>query len=337
MSLYSQGGSNLQFSNNNQCCKLFEPGALLIKLFFTLLLIFAPCACSSHLDDAPGQFSTMTARNSPPRSVAILPFENRTDDEDIEHLVREGFYSQLCPKRFKDVELSIVDERLAAVNASQYESFRTIEVQELGRLLDCDALVYGAVTKCKRLFVGIYSQMCVGLSITVYDTRSGERVWADDEVTCFHEGGVPLGLLDIPMATVRSGMNMRKIVKVRAVDELCRILTARIPEIGEESGTASLQAVFELQVGAFLEKPRAVEMLVGLRQEGYPAFIRRHQEGSSNWHRVIIGPYERRDEAGEILEQVRASTAPDAFVRDISVSTAGQVTVERLEGGSQAP
>ncbi len=272
--------------------------------------------CSTHLSETPGDFQTQAARSCPPESVALLPFENLTECPGIENLVREGFYSHLSPKTYGDIELAEVDARLKSVNATDHEAMLSIEVQEMGRLLHCDAIVYGSVTKCTKMFVGIFSQVCIAASLEVYDTRTGEKIWADQETACSQDGGVPLGLLGIPMTAVRSGMNLREVVKVRVVDDLCRTLAARAPKPGRIQVLVEEDS-FELQVGAFREQKGALDTVSSLQKKGFSPYMRKNNNQEVIWFKVLLGPYESRKEAESALEKVRATAAQDAFIRNI--------------------
>jgi hypothetical protein len=110
-----------------------------------------------------------------------------------------------------------------------HEKLSDVSVKRLGRILRCDAVVVGEVTEFQRLYAGIYSQMAVGAAITVWDTRTGEKIWSDEHVTRSHEGGIPLAITDLAMIGVRSGMNLTESEKIKTVDELSRHFTNRIP------------------------------------------------------------------------------------------------------------
>jgi hypothetical protein len=105
-------------------------------------------------------------------------------------------------------------------------------VKRLGRLLKCEAVVFGEVTEYKRLYAGIYSQMAVGAAVEMWDTRTGRKIWSGKHVARKHEGGLPLTLTDIPMIGIRSGMNLTEASQIQAVDDLSRQLTGRIPVPG---------------------------------------------------------------------------------------------------------
>lgn len=167
-----------------------------------------------------------------PKSVAILPFTNQTDQPGIENFVRATFYSHMSPYPYRDIELRVIDRILQRNKLFDTEKLRKVKVKKIGRLLKCEAVVFGDVTEYKRLYAGIYSQMAVGVSVEMWDTRTGRKIWSDKQVTRKHEGGIPLTLTDIPMIGIRSGMNLTETARVQTVDELSRQLTGRIPVPG---------------------------------------------------------------------------------------------------------
>jgi hypothetical protein len=164
-----------------------------------------------------------------PESFAILPFKNETRIDGIETFVRQTLYSHMSVLPYKDVELSLVDEKLKACGFLGYERVEDIPLDELGYLLGVDAVVFGELTEFQKVFMGIYSQMAVAVKISIWDTRSGLKVWEDECVSRNHEGGLPLGFFDLPLILVRSGYHLRETSKVRAVDDVSRQLASRIP------------------------------------------------------------------------------------------------------------
>jgi hypothetical protein len=187
--------------------------------------------CGSHLGlvkDNDDEAQRIIVRN-PPKSIAILPFANQTESEDLHEFVRITFYSHLCAQPYKDIELHEVDRKLRNHNLTYTHNLSQETARRLGRILGCDAIVVGRVTEYQRLYAGLYSQMAVGASIAIWDTRSGKRIWSDAHVSRQHEGGIPLALTDIAMIGIRSGMNLTESEKVKTVDELSRYLTSRVP------------------------------------------------------------------------------------------------------------
>jgi len=286
------------------------------RIVLTACLMAYLSACAREPVISGQGLGWAVARGDPPRKVAVLPFSDRSHTEGLANLVRTSFYSRLSALTFIDLELFQVDDLLKAHGLVTNERISQTPVKELGRILGADAIIFGEVTEFDRVFAGLYSQLSVGAAITIYDTRSGEKLWADSHVSRFHEGALPFDILSIPLITMRSGFNLRETVKVRVVDELCRELIVRIPAPpGAVAGNPE-QGVYayEVQAGAFLDENRAREFSETLRGKGFPAaFIRRHRNGLELWHRVILGPYLDREEAQQVLEKIHLELSADAY------------------------
>jgi len=195
------------------------------------MICFLPLlGCASSPPVANQQLPCPVFENSDSISIAVLPFLDKTGSEDMAKLVRDAFYCQLSVRRYRDIELHVVDRILEAHNLSDPDVLYNLPIKELTRILDSDALVLGNITTYQKLFFGVYSQMAVGATITIWDTRSGQMVWSDQHIVRLHEGGVPFSLIEIPFISFRSGYNLRERVKMRAVDELSRYLIGRIPD-----------------------------------------------------------------------------------------------------------
>ncbi len=208
-----------------------ESFGLMLKWMLLLICLMILCSCGAKIpfvkdNDEPDEKVIL---KNPPKSIAILPFGNKTEVEDLDEFVRETFYSHLAPQPYKDIELHEVDRTLNRYNLINYEKFKHVSAKRLGRILRCDAVVIGEVTEFQRVYAGVYSQMAVGASISIWDTRSGKKLWADEHVTRHHEGGIPLAITDLAMISIRSGLNLQDSEKVKTVDELSRHLISRLP------------------------------------------------------------------------------------------------------------
>ena len=198
--------------------------AVLFSLFFL-------CGCGAKLPfikDSEEDAQRVILKN-PPKSIAILPFGNQTDSEDISQIVRTTLYSHMSAHPYKDIELHEIDRKLRRHDLMEYDKFCDVSAKRLGRILRCDAVVVGKVTEFQKVYAGIYSQMAVGASITVWDTRTGEKIWSDEHVTRNHEGGIPLAITDFAMIGFRSGMNLTESEKIATIDELSRHFSSRVP------------------------------------------------------------------------------------------------------------
>ena len=238
-----------------------------------------------------------------PRSVAVLPFTDLTGTPEIAEITRVEFYGHLSTLPFDDVELHVIDDTLRRRRMAGPGTLSRISVRRLGRILKCDAVVFGSVYEFQRVFAGLYSSMNVGVSIQIWDTRTADIVWSDRYTARIHEGGLPLSVIDLPMITLRSGLNLGDTVKRHAVDEACRHLVRRIPLPRGDARKTS--GAYTLQVGAFESEARAASLKNRFAGSGFPAFIRRSDDGRGRWHRVLLGPYRGPETALEVQRNLR--------------------------------
>ena len=202
-----------------------------VRWIIPLICLMILCSCGVQLPfikDSDASNKRVMLKN-PPKSIAILPFGNKTEVEDIDDFVRTTFYSHLTPHPYRDIELHEVDRKLKRYNLINYDKLCNVSAKRLGRILRCDAVVIGEVTEFQRVYAGIYSQMAIGASISIWDTRTGKKLWSDEHVTRHHEGGIPLAITDIAMISIRSGLNLTDAEKIKTVDELSRHLISRVP------------------------------------------------------------------------------------------------------------
>lgn len=247
-----------------------------------------------------------------PRSVAVLPFTDLTGTPGLAESMRVEFYAHMSILPFEDVELHVIDEALRRQRLDRPEAISRTPVKALGRILGCDAVILGNVYEFQRIFAGFYSSMNIGLSLQVWDTRTAEVVWSDRYTARIHDGGLPLTFFDVPMITLRSGLNLRDTVKLHAIDEACRYLVHRIPTPTSVVSTPS--AAYLLQVGAFSDRDRAAAVKVRFRQDGFPAFIRQSSDARGMWHRVLLGPYRSMEAAIEVQQKLRETYRTESLI-----------------------
>lgn len=164
-----------------------------------------------------------------PRTVAVLPFYNQARSKEGSDAVRKGFYNHFSSLPFKDMELYRVDAQLRKADLTEPDVIFKKSPQELGKILDVDAVVYGEISDFDKLFAVVYSQVSVGAEIKMYDTKTGNPLWRGKHTARIHEGGVstnPVGLIATVIATA---MNVRDVQLLRACDDLFRDMVKTIP------------------------------------------------------------------------------------------------------------
>ena len=205
---------------------LFHPN---FKQLLMLIGFFSLIGCATTPPSFNQEVVRATFESYEPLSLAVLPFMDNTDSKGLANLVRRAFYGHLSVQPYRDIELHLIDQKLSEHNLTDPKVLYTMPITELGRMLECDAVVLGEITIYQKLFFGVYSQLAVGAAISIWDTRSGQMIWHDRHVARFHDGGIPFSLLEIPFLSFRSGWNLRERVTIRTVDDLTHHLVNRIP------------------------------------------------------------------------------------------------------------
>ncbi len=261
------------------------------------------CAEKKSLHTSYQDMALAVARGDPPKSIALLPFGNSTTTRELEVLVRNSLYGHLSVKSYRDVEIAFIDEVLKKNNLD-HAALISMPIDRLGDMLGCDAVVFGEVVDFQRVYAGVYSQMRIAAKITIWDTRTSRQIWTDSQEVTYHEGGIPLNILFIPLLTLRTGMNIRESVKMRAIDDLARKLSNNIPATSLNNGKPlKRNEIFEVFVGNYESKKQATKILKKVRDHGFPGFLRKGSDDSMGY-RVFLGEFEDRDEAIGIQERL---------------------------------
>jgi hypothetical protein len=186
----------------------------------------------------------------PPRRIAILPFDNLVGGNYILNSVpiprfsekekdgwnwtyanrlRRFFFGHFAAREFVDVELMYVDKMLEALGILTPNDLYKIPAQELGRILDADALIYGQVTEYKNSYYMLYKQIRIGLHIKCVSTEDGTIFFEGEQIRHDNDIRVATNPFDFVIASFQNSMSMRDVYAARASEEVVRELVIRIP------------------------------------------------------------------------------------------------------------
>ena len=198
----------------------------IILLFF----IFILSSCNYYQEFSRPKVTTLSPQiNNQIRTIAILPFENLTDNEEIPTILRKAIFSNLSLKDYYLIKLNRVDHGL------QMASYHTTDLgnvghYKLGKLLNADALIYGTVTKCSKLYGVVYSRVAIGAEIEMVDASNSKIIWKANHVELTHSGTPPFSPFSIPEKIVDSTINIRDKVVLDTANQLARKFVEDIPE-----------------------------------------------------------------------------------------------------------
>ncbi len=164
-----------------------------------------------------------------PRTVAVLPFVDKSGSKEGSEAVRKGFYNHFSSLPYKDMEIHRVDRALMKAGLTDPEIIHRKSPQELGKILEVDGVIYGEISNFDKLFAGIYSQVAVGAEVRMYETKTGHFLWSGQHVARIHEGGIATTPVGIIATVIAAAMNVRDIQLLRACDDLFRDMVKTIP------------------------------------------------------------------------------------------------------------
>ncbi|MEW6041700.1 MAG: GNA1162 family protein [Elusimicrobiota bacterium] len=117
---------------------------------------------------------------SRPAYVAILPFDNLTNDLMGPDLLRNLFITGLRDKGYNVQELSQTDELLKGAGITDAGHLPTITSGELSEKLGVEAAFYGRVVKFNFVTLGFYSNRVVEANFKLVDLKHNDVLWEDE-------------------------------------------------------------------------------------------------------------------------------------------------------------
>jgi hypothetical protein len=187
-----------------------------------------------------------------------------------------------------------VDEALAVFERSFKEKWQELSPVTLGKLFRCNYLLYGEVNKFKTLFLGLYSQVAIGVHIKLVETVQGNVVWQKELVKRAHDGGIPFSLFNIIPEFLRCSMHIKQEAKLSLVEKACRELADELPDPPKSAVSV---IIVDIQVASFTEKNRAIKNMKELKAKGFNARIEKVMLANGAWYRIMLGPFYDQQEA----------------------------------------
>ncbi len=204
------------------------------KATYALVLIIcvALTSCNYFQEKSLPHITTLEpSQTQKIEKIAILPFVNETADAAISDILRLAFFSNLSVKGYTVVRLEEIDNRLKMAESDiDLTNIELADPFKLGKILKVDALIFGNVTKCGKIFVGVYSNVAVGAAIKLVEIQTGKTIWAAEHIEKTHAGSAPTSPFSIPKGVVNSVLNLRDKTFIDTADRLAKKFIAGIPK-----------------------------------------------------------------------------------------------------------
>lgn len=159
------------------------------KIFLSICcmpLLLAGCA--APLPPLP-DYTNQQMDFSAVRSVAVLPFQNLTDDEQASERVRDTFMGMLlATEAIYVLPPGEVNRGISRAGMRTPQTPTSEEISKLKGILEVDAVITGTLREYGAVRSGSAEANMVSLSLQMIETQTGTTVWSASST----KGGVTL-------------------------------------------------------------------------------------------------------------------------------------------------
>jgi len=197
-------------------------------------------------------------RETPPTTVAVLPFDNRSEEPTAAGGARDALFYALADRGFRMIDLRKIDAQLLdpKIAASLRRPDGQINPPAAGRAFGADAIAVGRVISVKRLGPRPLAWMRIKAQVWLIDTRSENILWEDSVSALVRVFERPRKRRFFAPLEKRQGDDLRI---CRAFDKLWRKLARKIPNLSPEP------EVTQLKISRILIQPKHPVLAAGDR------------------------------------------------------------------------
>jgi TolA-binding protein len=187
--------------------------------------------------DSKNIFISPDFKKHKPLTVAILPLENLSREEEASKIMRRLLYNNFSSLAYSDVEPAEIDREIP--NFKTHQIFKKINPQKIGKKLRTDAIIVGKVTEFESLYAGIYSSISVETDLKMLDTETGELLWSVKHKETQRTGSIPTSALGAILAAASTALDLTRYNFISTANHLCRAVVETIPDSSNLKGRSS--------------------------------------------------------------------------------------------------
>jgi hypothetical protein len=121
------------------------------------------------------------------KTIAVLPFDNETNDLDADDIMQKLVFLALKPSVYEISDITATNERLAKVGIVDGGQLYIVDPKKLGRDFGVQALMFGYVEDFGTTNVGFYLQRKVSIDLKLVDVGTGATLWENTGVGAVRE------------------------------------------------------------------------------------------------------------------------------------------------------
>jgi hypothetical protein len=118
------------------------------------------------------------------RLIAVMPIENKTDDQQAASVFRKEMLEKLYFKGYSKVSLDTIDSKISEILEGSSElAIGGISPSIIGNVLGVDAVMYCSINECRTSYSYVYSSTAVSASFELKDAKDGKTLWSAQRST----------------------------------------------------------------------------------------------------------------------------------------------------------
>lgn len=151
-------------------------------------------------------------------------YQRHLGPTEKQRLVRRMLYGFVSPHSPRDIELERIDRLIGHA-----PPLGTAARKNLGRRLNCDWLLTGTITRFELEYLGLYSNILIGLDLSLVHAGSGRVFWSGRHLAQSRNGAVPLSPLGVAVGAVMAARNLEPDQLEGVVADVARRLVRTMP------------------------------------------------------------------------------------------------------------
>lgn len=119
--------------------------------------------------------------SNPIRTIAILPFENGSNDVEAPNKVREALANRLRQKFYRVIDLNEIDIALRdELGITLGGQLREVEFADITEVIQADGIIYGNLTHYEHVVTGALNEKLVRAELNLIQVSTGQSFWSSE-------------------------------------------------------------------------------------------------------------------------------------------------------------
>lgn len=196
--------------------------------YFVIVLVFVLSGCLQTPEgEVAGAQSNSTLLKNLPKSIAILPFSNQTEQVNAPQMLRRTLYGHLARTNYQFTHLQQVDNQVAVLRPTNGLSQK--DAPMLSQMLDVEGMIFGEVLSYKTLYAGVFAQISFEVRVSLV-SANGKLIWTQTFKEVATEGAMSLSPWSVLYGLAITAMHLDDDNLFAVADKLGRKIAGAIPQ-----------------------------------------------------------------------------------------------------------